>query len=94
MKRQSVTIWHGSDCEGAPSDGPTVRLTLTDGNVVARNLSPLLRPLFGPILDDRKLFEAVGVEAGTLSWPNGLDLDPDMVIWGGAPPADDARRVG
>jgi hypothetical protein len=30
------------------------------------------------------------VEGGTLVWPNGAGLCPDVLIWGGLPPADTA----
>jgi len=30
------------------------------------------------------------VEVGTLVWPAGGDLCPDVLIWGGLPPADAA----
>ena len=65
----------------------TVSLTLTDGSVVTRDLSGLLQgPMFQPIREDPLLFRAVSIESGTLVWPNGADLCPDMVIWGGLPP--------
>ena len=37
---------------------------------------------------DPGLFRQARVEGGTLVWPNGADLCPDVVIWGGAPPED------
>ncbi len=77
-----------------PLAGLKVKLKLTDGTGVERDLSDLLiEPLYSPVKDDRSLFEAVKVEYGTLVWPNGLDLDPDMVIWGGPPPAEQ-RQIG
>ena len=71
-----------------PLEGRRVRLTLTDGSVVERDISFLLvGPVFEPIRNDPACFEQVHVEAGSLVWPNGADLCPDVVIWGGAPPA-------
>jgi hypothetical protein len=32
------------------------------------------------------MFSQVRVDYGTVVWPNGADLDPDMLIWGGPPP--------
>jgi hypothetical protein len=75
--------------EVAPLGGFEVRLTLTDGSVVERDLSPLLAgPVFEPIRTDPARFREVRVEAGALVWPNGADLCPDVVIWGGPPPED------
>lgn len=69
-----------------------VRLDLTDGSVVERDLSNLLLgSIFDSIRSDPTKFREVRVEAGTLVWPNGADLCPDMVIWGGAPPKEASR---
>ena len=71
-----------------PGEEFQVRLTLTDGSVVVRDLSGLLQgPMFQSIREDVTLFRAVSIENGTLAWPNGADLCPDVVIWGGLPPA-------
>ena len=73
-----------------PLEGRRVRLTLTNGAIVERDLSGLLTgPVFEEIRDYSGMFREVRVEAGTLVWPNGADLCPDTVIWGGLPPADD-----
>jgi hypothetical protein len=73
-------------------DGYTLRLTLTSGEVVERDLEAILwGPAFEPLLDlDR--FRAVSVEAGTVVWPGDLDVDPDTLIWGGTAPADPGAR--
>lgn len=64
-----------------------LRLTLTDGEVVERDVQPLLRgPLFDPLIQDPARFAEARAEYGTVVWPNGADLCPDMLIWGGAPP--------
>jgi hypothetical protein len=69
-------------------DGFRVRLALTDGTTVERDLSDLLvGPIFNPIRRDHTAFARVRVEAGALVWPNGADLCPDVVIWNGPPPA-------
>lgn len=69
--------------------GLSVKLTLTDGSEVERDLTPLLvGPIFEDIVANRGLFEKLFVEAGTLAWPNGVDLDPDMIIYGGPPPSE------
>ena len=72
-----------------PLEGYRLRLTLTDGSVIERDISALLDgPVFEPIRNDPALFRAVRVEAGTVVWPNGADLCPDVLIWGGPPPKD------
>ncbi len=75
----------------SPLDGFRLRLTLTDGRVIERDvLSLLVGPIFDPIKSDRELFCQARVEAGTVVWPNGADLCPDVLIWGGAPPAEES----
>jgi hypothetical protein len=74
-----------------PLNGFNVELTLTTGEVVQRDLRPLLNgPVFDPIRMDEEQFRQVRAEDGTLVWPGGADLCPDVVIWGGLPPADSA----
>jgi hypothetical protein len=70
-------------------DGSRLELTLTDGSVVERDVTALLKgPIFEPLRADPALFRQVRVEAGTVAWPNGADLCPDVLIWGGAPPVE------
>jgi len=47
-------------------------------------------PVFSEIRSDQARFREMRVEAGTLVWPNGADLCPDVLIWGGLPPAETA----
>jgi hypothetical protein len=64
----------------------SVELTLTNGQIVQRDLSPLLvGPAFARILADDDLFATVQVVSGGLGWPGGEDLCPDMILWGGLP---------
>ncbi|MCK9463606.1 MAG: DUF2442 domain-containing protein [Proteobacteria bacterium] len=66
-----------------------LRLTLSDGREVERDVDALLHgPIFEGIRRDPAVFAAVRVESGTIAWPNGADLCPDVVIWGGLPPAE------
>lgn len=72
-----------------PLDGFRLELTLTDGSVVERDVTAWLHgSVFEPLRADPVLFRQVRVDAGTLAWPNGADLCPDVVIWGGAPPVE------
>jgi len=69
--------------------GFKLRLTLTDGSVIERDVSRLLvGPVFEPIRKDLTVFAKVRVEGGTVVWPNGADLCPDVLIWAGPPPAE------
>ncbi len=62
--------------------GFTVRLCFDDGSVRVVDLGPLLHgPLFAPLRSDPALFADVYVdrEVGTIAWPNGADMDPDVL---------------
>jgi uncharacterized protein DUF2442 len=66
-----------------------LRLILSDGSSIERDISRLLvGPVFEKIRNDPRLFAQVRVEGGTVVWPNGADLCPDVLIWGGAPPQE------
>jgi hypothetical protein len=69
-----------------PLTGYIVRVTFTDGTSCELDLTPYLRgPIFEPIRRDAELFRAVRVEYGALTWPNGADIDPDVLYHGGTP---------
>ena len=75
--------------ETAPLDGYRVRLRLTDGRVIERDLAEYLTgPVFADVRTSPERFREFRVEAGTLVWPDGADLCPDVLIWGGLPPAN------
>lgn len=64
-----------------PLPGARLRLTFTDGLVREVDLSG---DLWGPMaepLQDPDYFRQVRVdtELGTIVWPNGYDLDPDVL---------------
>jgi hypothetical protein len=64
-----------------------LRLTLTDGSVVERDVRDLLvGPIFDPVRTSDSVFRRVRVDGGTVAWPNGADIDPDVLIWGGIAP--------
>ena len=69
--------------------GFRLRLGLSDGRTVERDVEALLAgPVFEEIRSNRAVFEQVQIEAGTVVWPNGADLCPDTLIWGGIPPIE------
>jgi hypothetical protein len=74
--------------EAVPLSGQRLRLTLTDGRTLERDVGPLLAgPVFAAIRNDPSLFQQVRVEHGTVVWPGDVDLCPDVLIWEGPPPA-------
>ncbi len=74
--------------------GFKLKLTLTDGSVIERDVSRLLvGPVFEPLRKDPAAFAEVRVEGGTVVWPNGADFCPDVLIWGGAPPEEGRAPV-
>lgn len=73
-----------------PLEPYVVRVVFADGEVRDVDIEPILDgPVFEP-LRDRKAFESVAVDetGDTITWPNGADLDPD-VIYGPPPPGWD-----
>jgi hypothetical protein len=78
--------------QAIPLEKWKLQLTLTDGSVIERDISGLMvGPIFEPLKIDENLFKQVRVEHGTVVWPNGADLCPDTVIWGGSPPEHTAH---
>ena len=70
-----------------------IRLQFSDGSERVVDLAPFLwGPAFEAIADDDEVFGRVRVdpEVGTITWPNGADLDPD-VLHGDHEPANPAR---
>ena len=69
--------------------GYVVSLRFSDGASRAVDLEPLLRgPIFEEIRTQPEVFSRLYVddELGTIVWPNGADVDPD-VLYGLAEPA-------
>jgi hypothetical protein len=62
--------------------GFVVQLGLTDGSAKIVDLEQYLRgPIFEVIRSDPSEFARVHVDhrAGTIAWPNGADVDPDVL---------------
>jgi hypothetical protein len=71
-----------------PLAGLRVHVALTDGTERDLDLTPYLwGPVFEPILADRELFEQVYVDpvSKTIAWPNGADIDADVLVGGEQP---------
>jgi hypothetical protein len=73
-----------------PLDDHWLRLGLTDGRVVERNVQDLLAgPVFIEVRRDPSFFRRARVRHGTVVWPGGADIDPDVLIWDGPALAGD-----
>ena len=69
-----------------PLSGYRLKIGFTDGSTKIVDLeSKLWGPVFEPLRDPAK-FREVRVEHGTIAWPNGADLDPEVLYHGGTPP--------
>ena len=76
-----------------PLEGRSVRLTLSDGSDIERDLTDLLDgPVFVRIAAEDAVFRSVHAIDGTLVWPGDVDIAPETLIWGGPTPADEATR--
>ena len=77
-----------------PLEGRVVRMTLSDGTVVERDLTDLLAGggVFASIAEDDSAFRRVSVDYGTLVWPGDIDIAPETLIWDGPTPKDEPRR--
>lgn len=71
-----------------PLDPYVVRIVFADGEVRDVDIEPLLDgPIFAALRDPAIFAQAqVDEFAETVVWPNGADLDPD-VLYGAAEPA-------
>jgi len=62
----------------------TLRLTFRDGSTGTVDLGPMLREsagVFAPLREPAAFAEVrVDAESGTIVWPNGADLDPDVLF--------------
>lgn len=70
--------------------GFEVELAFDDGFVRRVDLDRYLHgPIFEPLRADPACFRSVRVdpELGTISWPNGADIDPEVLRYGLTPAA-------
>jgi hypothetical protein len=73
-----------------PLPGHHLRLTLTNGTVLERDVAKyLVGPVFEAVRTDPTVFAQVRVHHGTVVWPGEVDLCPDVLIYDGAPPDTD-----
>ena len=79
-----------------PLEGFVLRLSFDDGTQREVDLEgELWGPVFEPLRANPELFRQVSVdtELGTIVWPNGADMDPD-VLHGDYPPDDAGATRG
>lgn len=63
-----------------------VTVKFTDGSQKKINLEPFLHgPIFEPIRNNISEFHTMFIEEGTIAWPNGADIDPDVLYYGLTP---------
>lgn len=65
-----------------------VRVGFTNSEQRDIDLTPYIStgPIFAPVRNDPIFFRQVYVEGGTIAWPNGADIDPDVLYFDGPPP--------
>ena len=77
-------------------NGFVVRLSFTDGTQRDVDLEPFLRgPIFEPMRRELGEFLKVKVDprAGTIVWPNGADIDPDVLYLGLQPAWRESQQL-
>lgn len=68
-------------------------IVFTDGQRRRMDVSAYLAyPAFQP-LRDNELFRKVAADHGTVSWPGGIDLDPDSVFLESSPEVSEASQA-
>jgi hypothetical protein len=66
--------------EVEPLGGFVLRLRFNDGSERVIDLEDELQgPVFKPLKANPDLFRAVRIEGPTVAWPNGADIDPDVL---------------
>jgi hypothetical protein len=62
---------------------------LDNGRAIERDLTPfLIGRVFENIRRSDQVFRSFRLRGGTIVWPNGADLSPEILIWGGPPPRE------
>jgi hypothetical protein len=67
------------------------RVTFSDGIEREINLWPYVNRggVFDPVRSDPAFFQQMTVENDTITWPNGADIDPDVLYLGLPPDASE-----
>jgi hypothetical protein len=69
------------------------RVTFSSGEERDIDLWPYINHggVFDPIRSDKAYFELLTVENDTIAWPNGADIDPDVLYLGLPPHASEEQ---
>ncbi len=69
------------------------RVTFSDGTAREINLWPYVNHggVFEPVRSDPAFFQQMTVENHTITWPNGADIDPDVLYLGLPPQASETE---
>ena len=60
----------------------TVRITFSNQVKKTIDLEPYLHgPIFQDIRNNPNLFQQLAVAGNTITWPNGADIDPDVLYY-------------
>ncbi len=72
-----------------------MRVVFTNGEQREMDLTPYIATgsIFAPVRADPIFFASVVVDGGTLTWPNGADIDPDVLYHEGIPPWGQAEAA-
>jgi hypothetical protein len=64
-------------------------LTFSDHTMREVDLWPYIRrgPIFAPVRDDTAFFRQIEIRDGTIAWPNGADIDPNVLYYPDLQPA-------
>lgn len=66
-----------------PLDNFNVLVTFEDGTEKTIDLEPFLRgSIFERVRNDPAFFRSLAIEGNTVAWPNGADIDPDVLYYG------------
>ena len=75
-----------------PLNDRRLRLTLTDGSVVERDVQDLLwGPVFDRLRTDDAFCRRARARYGTVTWPGNVDMAPETLIWDGPDPEEGTR---
>jgi hypothetical protein len=68
--------------------GFEVLLRFDDGVTKSVDLEPyLIGPIFAEIRQTPSAFRSMGIDGGTITWPNGADIDPLVLYYQDLQPA-------